>query len=105
MAWSALGKTLRALWVDVLKKPEPKGEAPDHETVVQAVEEALDALGLQVVAMRERLRLADIIVRHYVTAKEANTESGHNRAMDALDDAVDAYRAVPGDVLPTKGVE
>ena len=92
MAWGALGKTLKALWCDVLGNPEPKGEGPDHETVVDAVAQALEdqrrALGVVQAswlddARRERDEARSLLIeeqqaRHAAGTRAAQLEQSLN---------------------------
>ena len=71
----------------------------------QRARDEADALGIQLVALRERLRLADALAEHVAILDETWRDLGNNSEVaiyrqDRLDilDAWKAYRAVPGDV-------
>jgi hypothetical protein len=66
----------------------------------------VDEVGIQLAALRERLRLAMAVVkraREVITEDESRSGTYLRRVVDELADAIDALDAVPGDVLDTTG--
>lgn len=101
-AWA---RQLHRLTVDrVMAKLDKEQFVVDATAAAKAdaakAREEADALGLQVTALRERVRLGEALadaadkIRDLVVVTRDNKD-----VVVAYDDAFDAYRAVPGDVL------
>lgn len=94
---------------EAIRAAEMEGQANREQADAQRARDEADALGLQLVALRERLRLADALASHVAILDETWRDLGNNSEVaiyrqDRLDilDAWKAYRAVPGDVLVEK---
>ena len=63
LAWSTVGRICKALWVNVLERPEAEGVNRDHEEIVEEVVDQRDTLRARVAELEEeQARLKHLVV-------------------------------------------